>query len=72
MRWLRSQIAVAAVVVLLGLVGVGAFARSAQPPPDATPGSVGFGRALLGEIDPAVAVPGRGPTPIRHRKRRPI
>jgi quercetin dioxygenase-like cupin family protein len=55
MRWLRSQVAVAAVVVLLGLVGVGAFARSAQPPPDATPGSVGFGRALLGEIDPAVA-----------------
>ncbi len=40
---------------LVGLIATGALARSAQPPPDATPGSVGFGNVALGGIDPVVA-----------------
>jgi hypothetical protein len=42
-------------VSLLGLAAVAAFAQGGPPPPDATPGSVGFGNVLLGGIDPAVA-----------------
>ncbi len=41
--------------VLAGLVGAGALARSAQPPPDASPGAVGFGNVALAGIDPVVA-----------------
>lgn len=40
---------------LVGLIATGALARSAQPPPNATPGSVGFGNVALGGIDPVVA-----------------
>ncbi len=42
-------------VALVGLIATGALAHSAQPPPDATPGSVGFGNVALGGIDPVVA-----------------
>ena len=54
----RTLTALSALVVglaLLGLVGLGAFARSAQPPPDATPGAVGVTGPVLGSIDPVVA-----------------
>ena len=55
-RWLTGLFAVVA-VVLLGAVAVGVGARGAQPPPDATPGSVGFSNVALAGVDP-VAAPG--------------
>lgn len=42
-------------LALVGLTAAGALARSAQPPPDATPGSVGFSNVALGGLDPVVA-----------------
>ena len=42
-------------VPLLGLAVAGAFAQGGPPPPDATPGSVGFSNVLLAGIDPAVS-----------------
>ena len=44
-----------AVVVVAGFVSASAFARVAQPPPDATPGAVGVAGAVLGGLDPAAA-----------------
>lgn len=52
-----TVLAAAAVVGLSGLVGVGVLAQGGPPPPDATPGAVGVGGAVLGGIDP-VAAPG--------------
>lgn len=43
------------ILSLLGLGVAGAFARSAQPPPDATPGAVGFQGGILGGVEPVVA-----------------
>jgi hypothetical protein len=46
------------IVVLLGLITVGALAQEGgPPPPDATPGAVGVSGPVLGELDP-VAAPG--------------
>jgi hypothetical protein len=55
LRRFKALVAVVGSVALLGAVGLGVGARGAQPPPDATPGSVGFQSALLGGIDSAVA-----------------
>ncbi len=48
-------------VALVGLIGTGALAHSAQPPPDATPGSVGFGHLGL-------TAPGSGRAAIALRR----
>ena len=50
-----SGLVTLAVVVVAGFVSASAFARVAQPPPDATPGAVGVAGALLGGLDPAAA-----------------
>jgi quercetin dioxygenase-like cupin family protein len=39
----------------LGFTVAGVLAQGGPPPPDATPGAVGFGNVLLGGVDPAVA-----------------
>ncbi len=44
-------------VMLLSFGVTGILARGAQPPPEATPGAVGFQGAIIGGIDPAV-IPG--------------
>ncbi len=41
-------------LAVVGVAGAGALARNAEPPPDATPGLVGFGNIALGGIDPVV------------------
>ncbi len=43
------------IVALFSLVAAGAFAQGGPPPPDASPGAVGFGNVALGGIDPVVA-----------------
>jgi quercetin dioxygenase-like cupin family protein len=43
------------IIVLLGLIAVGALAQEATPPADATPGTVGVSGAVLGAIAPAAA-----------------
>ena len=54
-RRFKGFVATAVIVGLLGAVAIGAFARGAQPPADAEPGSVGFQGVILSGIDPAVA-----------------
>ncbi len=55
LRRFKALAAVVGFLALLGTVGVGAIARGAQPPPDATAGSVGFQTSILGAADPAAA-----------------
>ena len=45
------------VLALMGMITAGVFAQGSPPPPDATPGAVGFKGAILGGVDP-VAAPG--------------
>ena len=56
MRRISVLLALAA-VALLGVLAVGrsTLGTAAQPPSDATPGSVGFQSGILGGLDPAVA-----------------
>jgi hypothetical protein len=51
----HSFMAAMATVALLGMIAATALAQGGPPPPDATPGSVGFGNVLLGGVDPSVA-----------------
>ena len=53
----RPLVVMLVMLSLLGLGVAGVFARSAQPPPDATPGAVGFQGSIIGGIDAAV-IPG--------------
>ena len=58
MRSIRGPKFLALVVpalALLMLTSFGVFARANQPPPDATPGAVGFQGAVLAAIDTSVA-----------------
>ncbi len=51
----RPIVLVLVIVALLGLISAGVLAQGGPPPPDATPGSVGFKGGVLGGVDPAVA-----------------
>jgi hypothetical protein len=43
------------IMAFLGVASAGALAKSGPPPPDATPGSVGFNGIILNGLEPAVA-----------------
>ncbi len=58
MRSKRGSGFVALIIPILALVigtSLGVYARNNQPPPDATPGAVGFQGSLLAAIDTSVA-----------------
>lgn len=55
MKELKTVALVVPVLALLLITGFSVLAQSGPPPPDATPGAVGFKGTLLAAIDPSVA-----------------